>query len=102
MPPLQRGRLRLLDARDAVFSGTAVLSGDATALRYAAGNPTEPGRVAALFLPGSPDAAAAAIYKIPHYGNDSYLVFKDGTNRAKGTWPVTGSPLIHDFAETPR
>jgi hypothetical protein len=61
-----------------------------------------PRRVAALFLPGSPNAATAAIYKIPHYGNDSYLVFEDGINRAKGTWPTTDSPLIDNFAGAPR
>jgi len=28
---------------------------------------------------------------------DSYLVFRNGVNQAKGTWPVPVSPLIHDF-----
>ena len=39
---------QLLDARDVVFSGTAVVSGEATALVYATGMQTELGRIAAL------------------------------------------------------
>ena len=27
---------------------------------------------------------------------DSYLVFPNGVNQAKGTWPITVSPLIDD------
>ena len=39
---------QLLEARDAIFSGTAVVSGEATALVYATGMQTELGRIAAL------------------------------------------------------
>ncbi|UCH08821.1 MAG: hypothetical protein JSV55_07640, partial [Deltaproteobacteria bacterium] len=55
-----------------------------------------PGRLA-LFLSFSDEFAAAAARKISHYGKYSYLVFRNGVNQAKGTWPVTVSPLIHDF-----
>ena len=54
-------------------------------------------RVMGLFLPLSNKAAASAARKISHYGKYSYLVFKDGVNQIKGTWPVTASPLIHTF-----
>ena len=33
--------------------------------------------------------------KVPHYGKYSYLVFEHARNVAKGTWPVTQSPLVH-------
>ena len=60
-------------------------------------HPSDKDRVAALFLPLSPEAAAMAARKIPHYGKYSYLVFSEGTNRVKGTWDVTGSPTVHEF-----
>jgi hypothetical protein len=56
-----------------------------------------PGRVAAVFLPLSPSAAATAGRKIPHYGKYSYLVFTDGNNRNKGTWEPADSPAVHRF-----
>jgi hypothetical protein len=55
------------------------------------------GAVAALFLPFSEEAAAKVIRKIPHYGRYSYLVFSDGVNQAKGTWPVSESSLVYLF-----
>jgi len=60
-------------------------------------HPEQAGRVAAVFLPLSAKAVAAAARKIPHYGKYSYLVFHDGVNQAKGTWPVSASPLVHVF-----
>lgn len=59
--------------------------------------PADPGRVAAVFLPLSPSAAAAVGRKIPHYGKYSYLVFTDGENGSKGTWEPTDSPVVHRF-----
>jgi hypothetical protein len=58
----------------------------------------DPGRVAGLFLPLSDKAALMAARKISHYGKYSFLVFRDGVNQDKGTWPVSASPLIHVFA----
>lgn len=52
---------------------------------------------AAVFLPLSAEAASASAHKIAHYGKYSFLVFRDGINQAKGTWPATASPLIHKF-----
>jgi hypothetical protein len=52
---------------------------------------------AAIFLPLSAKAASASVHKIAHYGKYSFLVFRDGINQAKGTWPATASPLIHKF-----
>jgi hypothetical protein len=61
-------------------------------------HPSDRKRVAALFLSHSPEAAAMAARKIPHYGKYSYLAFSGGMNRAKGTWEVTASPTVHVFS----
>ncbi len=53
--------------------------------------------IVAVFLPLSADAASTAAVKIPHYGKYGFLAFQSGVNRAKGVWPITKSPLIHDF-----
>jgi hypothetical protein len=58
-------------------------------------HPRDEGRVVALFLPFSEGAALSAARKVPHYGKYSYLVFRNGANQSKGTWPVSLSPLIH-------
>ena len=55
--------------------------------------PGDSGTVIALLHPLSPTAADDVIYKIPHYGRYSYLAFRDGQNRAKGTWTVKQSPM---------
>jgi hypothetical protein len=60
-------------------------------------HPEDRGRVFAVFIGLSPEAAAQAARKIPHYGKYSYLAFSGGTNRAKGTWDVAGSPTVHEF-----
>jgi len=60
-------------------------------------HPAGRGRVTALFLPLSPEAASLAARKISHYGKYSYLAFSEGMNRAKGTWPPLSSPTIHEF-----
>ena len=56
-----------------------------------------PDRNWAYFIPASPEAARDAARRIPHYGRDSYLIFDQGENRARGTWEVRESPLIHNF-----
>lgn len=58
-------------------------------------HPGDPMRVMAVFLPGPAAAAETAAAKITHYGRYSYLTFKDGQNREKGSWAVTRSPVIH-------
>jgi hypothetical protein len=60
-------------------------------------HPSDKDRVAALFLPFSPEAAKRSARKIPHYGKYSYLAFAGGKNREKGTWEVTASPTVHVF-----
>ena len=58
-------------------------------------HPYDPERVLAVFLPlASPNAATAAA-KITHYGRFSYLVFRDGQNREKGSWEPADSPVRH-------
>jgi hypothetical protein len=59
-------------------------------------HPADAGRVMALFL-ADPAGDPTAARKITHYGTYSYLAFHEGENRAKGTWPVTHSPLIQSF-----
>ena len=54
-------------------------------------------RVVALFLPLSEKHAEEVARKITHYGRYSYLVFSEGRNEAKGTWPVTESPLVCEW-----
>lgn len=54
-------------------------------------------QVVALFWPNDMRHAEAVARKITHYGRYSYLVFRNGRNIAKGTWPVTESPLIHNW-----
>lgn len=63
-------------------------------------NPQDRQRVMGLFLPLSAKAVPRVARKIPHYGKYSYLVFRKGVNQAKGTWPVSASPLIHVFSIT--
>jgi hypothetical protein len=54
-------------------------------------------QVVALFWPNDMRHAETVARKISHYGRYSYLVFRNGRNIAKGTWPVTESPLIHNW-----
>lgn len=59
-------------------------------------HPAGSGNVLAVFRAEGKGAATAA-RKITHYGTYSYLVFHEGENRVKGTWPVTESPLVRSF-----
>ena len=62
-------------------------------------SPAHEGRVVALFLPLSEKHADEVARKITHYGSYSFLVFSEGRNEAKGTWPVTESPLVYEWEE---
>ena len=57
-------------------------------------HPDAPERVIGFFWPLDAGGAAAA-RKITHYGKYSYLVFRNGRNIAKGTWPIENSPIRH-------
>jgi hypothetical protein len=57
------------------------------------------GRVVAIFQPLSDKHAHEVARKITHYGRYSYLVFREGRNEAKGTWPVTESPMVYHWEE---
>ena len=57
------------------------------------------GRVVAIFQPLSYKQAHEVARKITHYGRYSYLVFREGRNEAKGTWPVTESPMVYHWEE---
>jgi hypothetical protein len=54
-------------------------------------------RVVALFQPLSEKHADEVARKITHYGRYSYLVFREGRNEARGTCPVTDSPLVCEW-----
>jgi len=57
----------------------------------------DPETVWAYLIFGSEEAARDAVRRIAHYGSDSYLFFRDGENRARGTWDQAGFPLQYQF-----
>jgi len=61
-------------------------------------HPFAQGRTVALFLPLSMDYTEVVARKITHYGKYSYLAFSGDLNQAKGVWPITNSPLSHQFS----
>ncbi|MFO7494796.1 MAG: M1 family aminopeptidase [Desulfobacterales bacterium] len=58
-------------------------------------HPPAAAAVGAVFLPLAQRNALLVARKITHYGKYSYLVFTDGANQAKGTWPAARSPVVH-------
>lgn len=67
-------------------------------------DPLRKGHLTAIFYPlkDTPaDSINLAVRKITHYGKYSALTFADGINCHKTIWPVTDSPLIFRFEETP-
>ncbi|ACM21901.1 peptidase, M1 superfamily, putative [Geotalea daltonii FRC-32] len=54
-------------------------------------HPLAVGKLAALLLPLSQDAAQKYALKITHYGKYGYLVFSGGENRRKGTFSPAGN-----------
>jgi len=64
-------------------------------------HPADPNRIAALFMPLSPQYAEVVARKITHYGKYSYLAFQNGINLGKGIWPVENSPLVYEWGRVP-
>ena len=95
LPDRLPGNLRLARDRFTLNGVTYETAGDA--LFAVLPHPSDPARVAAVFLPLSPSAANAAGRKIPHYGKYSFLAFTEGSNREKGTWEPAASPAVHRF-----
>ena len=60
-------------------------------------HPSGKDRVLAMFLPLSTEHAEIVAGKITHYGRYSYLVFQGDRNTEKGSWEVTGSPVVHEW-----
>ena len=58
-------------------------------------NPYDPGRVLAVLLPTDSEDSVTVAAKITHYGRFSYLIFRDGQNRDKGSWEPADSPVLH-------
>jgi Peptidase family M1 domain len=94
LPPLP-GDLSL--SPEAFSVGGRTFDSPADSLFVVLPRPADGDRVAAVFLSRSPEAAAQAARKIPHYGNYSYLAFSGGINRAKGTWAAGSSPTVYHF-----
>ena len=61
-------------------------------------HPYSENRIAALFMPLSPQYADVVAAKITHYGKYSYLAFRSGRNQDKGFWPVQKSPLLYEWS----
>ncbi len=96
LPPLPKG-LALRPGGFSLEGVTYEAPGDA--LFVVLSRPEDAGRVCAVFLPLSPEAAESAARKIPHYGKYGYLAFSSGTNKAKGTWEPARSATAHSFDE---
>ncbi|MGB5987747.1 MAG: M1 family aminopeptidase [Desulfobacterales bacterium] len=60
----------------------------------------QPGAVTALLTPLHPDLAPLVARKVTHYGKYSYLVFQEGQNREKGTWPLSDSPMVFQWEDS--
>ncbi|WP_302504332.1 M1 family metallopeptidase [Geoalkalibacter halelectricus] len=94
--PLLDGTGLSVDQQGFAFAGER-FDGPQAAL-FAAVTPQDaPDARWAYFIPNSPESARDAARRIPHYGRDSYLIFDQGENRARGTWEIQNSPLIHNF-----
>jgi hypothetical protein len=63
-------------------------------------HPANANRIAALFMPLSPQYADVVARKITHYGKYSYLAFQSGKNLDKGIWPVETSPLVYEWGHS--
>jgi aminopeptidase N len=87
------------------FELSGVFSSETADCLFAAfGNPHQPDKFTALFLPvagADSQSVSTAARKITHYGKYSYLAFGQGNNQAKGTWPASRSPLVVNFKENP-
>lgn len=94
MRPLPKG-LSASRNRFTVAGVTYDDPGDALFMIFS--KPRDGRHVVGLYLPLSAKAAAMTARKVSHYGKYSYLVFRDGVNQVKATWPVSASPLTHVF-----
>ncbi len=57
--------------------------------------------IVAVYLFGRAEDRLRVATKVPHYGRYSYLIFEKTRNVAKGTWPISRSPLIHVWPPAP-
>ncbi len=73
------------------------LNGKGTTLIAVLRNPRSPDKAVLAVVTDKPAALEAVAPKLVHYGKYSYLVFMQGQNVAKGSWPVTNSPLVVRF-----
>ncbi|HKL48282.1 MAG TPA: M1 family aminopeptidase [Desulfuromonadales bacterium] len=72
-------------------------SGDGDALFAVLEHPLDEARAAAVYLPMTAEAAGGVNRKIPHYGKYSILVFQNGENVVKETWPTKPGPTLYLF-----
>ncbi|MCU0586075.1 MAG: M1 family peptidase, partial [Desulfobacterales bacterium] len=96
--PRERGRLpepiSELDLGPAAFSvGGEHFNREGDSLFAVLRHPRSPQHVIALWHHLGRGGSEAALAKITHYGRYGLLVFRDGVNRVKATWPVAQSPV---------
>jgi hypothetical protein len=101
--PLFSGAAAPVDLRPGAFvlDGTTYDS-PADAFFGVFAHPDLGGGVIAAFVPLSEAYAGQVARLVTHYGKYSYLVFHQGRNRDKGTWPVTASPVVYHWPGTIR
>jgi hypothetical protein len=59
-----------------------------------------PGSAPWLFVAAdSAESLEAVLRPLPHYRNQSYVVFEGAKLTKKGLWPASGSPLSHRFSD---
>ncbi|NOZ55375.1 MAG: M1 family metallopeptidase [Calditrichaeota bacterium] len=89
--------LKLEPGRVAVAGQEFYLNGKGTTLIAVLRNPKSRDKAVLVVVTDQPAALEAVAPKLVHYGKYSYLVFMQGQNVAKGSWPVTNSPLVVRF-----
>ena len=95
LPPLPR---ELSLAADGFTANGQTFSLSDASLFFALADPAKPTRTLALYLPQAGPEAGSDARKIPHYGNDSYLVFVGDRMLLRGTWETGRSPLIRELS----
>jgi len=94
LPPLPRELS--LEGDDFTVHGQTFSRSEASLFFSLAGT-AKPSRTQALYLPQTGPESGRDARKIPHYGNDSYLVFLGDRMLLRGTWETDRSPLTWEF-----
>ncbi|ALC16617.1 peptidase MA superfamily [Desulfuromonas soudanensis] len=95
LPPLPR---QLSLKRGGFTVNGQSFSQSEASLFFALADPQKPTRTLAFYLPQAGPEVGSDARKIPHYGNDSYLVFVGDRMLLRGTWETGRSPLIREIS----